>query len=523
MATQKQKSASRSRAARRLSADVKSLSGSWLSYALVHPARAPDAVYCGGTVIDPQWVLTAAHCVTEYIGAKVTGPTSLKLNDIVPGALVVREGVWHLESSAARHTGRLVQVAEIRRHEKYTVTQLPNGEMVFTNDIALLRLAQPAEAPRQVLARRAGVDWFTKPGTVSTVVGFGRMQEGGAASKRMMQVDVPIITEQACKTGYPMMDYAMRLCAGFDMGGKDSCQGDSGGPLFVRDELKQPVQVGIVSYGHGCAAAKAWGVYSSVGAFEDWIKERVPNAAFSDQGTGGDGASAVVMTELQDFVSSQPTEHPSQLAQVTVDVTPSGVVRIGEALKVRVTSSVDGRLVVFNRNEAGRTTQIFPNDFIRTSDGGLRERISAGETIEIPGADDKFVLRATAPAGLERSHRRHCAARCTNQRFDANWQRHEDPCRPGSDIECHSRAERGGRGLARSRGSVLRRARRRAAQVSNRRISRRPTPGAMPSLLSGAMNIGSRPHGAAAAPRSLTNRTGEVRLVEELAECSCCL
>ena len=276
--------------------------------------------------------------------------------------------------------------------------------MVFTNDIALLRLAQPAEAPRQVLARRAGVDWFTKPGTVSTVVGFGRLQEGGPASKRMMQVDVPIVPEQACKTAYPMMDYAVRLCAGLDMGGKDSCQGDSGGPLFVRDDLKQPVQVGIVSYGHGCAAAKAWGVYSSVGAFEDWIKERVPNAAFSDQGTGsgsgGDGDSAVAMSELQDFVSSQSTEHPSQLAQVTVDVTPSSVVRIGEALKVRVTSSVDGRLVVFNRNEAGRTTQIFPNDFSRTSDGGLRESISAGETIEIPGTNDNFVLRATAPAGL---------------------------------------------------------------------------------------------------------------------------
>ena len=84
-----------------------------------------------------------------------------------------------------------------------------------------------------MLGRRAGIGWFTKPGTVATVVGFGHTKQGGQPSPRMAQVDVPIVAEQTCQTGYPMMDYAGRLCAGLDVGGKDSCQGDSGGPLFV--------------------------------------------------------------------------------------------------------------------------------------------------------------------------------------------------------------------------------------------------------------------------------------------------
>ena len=105
--------------------------------------------------------------------------------------------------------------------------------------------------------------------------------------------------------------------------------------------------------------ANAWGVYASVGAFEDWIQERVPNAVFSDQGAGfaaAEGGSPVAVSELQEFVASQSLDHPSQLAQVTVDIAPGNAIKIGEVIKVRVTSSVDGRLIVFNRDETGRTT-----------------------------------------------------------------------------------------------------------------------------------------------------------------------
>ena len=88
-----------------------------------------------------------------------------------------------------------------------------------------------------------------------------------------MQVDLPLVGEQACLDAYPRAAIDGRtLCAGLKSGDVDSCQGDSGGPLVVRDG-DEWVQVGVVSWGISCAKPGKYGVYTNVGAFAEWVNE----------------------------------------------------------------------------------------------------------------------------------------------------------------------------------------------------------------------------------------------------------
>src|SRR6185369_8551953 len=69
-----------------------------------------------------------------------------------------------------------------------------------------------------------------------------------------------------------------QICAGYDRGRMDTCQGDSGGPLVFYDANNCPKQIGIVSWGAGCAEAKSYGVYTRVSAYREWILRHAPEA-----------------------------------------------------------------------------------------------------------------------------------------------------------------------------------------------------------------------------------------------------
>ena len=102
------------------------------------------------------------------------------------------------------------------------------------------------------------------------VAGFGTTSEGGYISTRLRKVTVPYIEPSTCDGLMGPRNTTSELCAGDLSGGKDSCQGDSGGPIFANG-----VQVGIVSWGVGCARANKPGVYSRVSGGIDWINEQV--------------------------------------------------------------------------------------------------------------------------------------------------------------------------------------------------------------------------------------------------------
>jgi secreted trypsin-like serine protease len=353
--------------------------GAWPSMVGVYNrgALSGRSPICGGAIIDSEWVLTAGHCVYQESA----------------------DGYFIREGTSQTGGGHMIEVRQIIIHERYRHRPAP------LNDVALLKLASPAQAPRQILLRNTLRPQLLIDGKLSTVVGYGVIKPGGEISQHLLQVDIPIVSRERCGRQYGESDITeATFCAGVDEGGKDSCQGDSGGPIYVKDRLNQPIQAGVVSWGEGCAQPRKYGVYASVGYFEDWVRRHVPNASFAAASTGQrPGTLGWSNQPLESYVGSVPTNKPGQTAQVTVDVLPGERVKVGDRIMVRVTSSVAGQLFVFNEDEKGKVFQIFPNRFTgRGLPGQSRAQIEAGKVTTIPGPLDNFALRITPPTGKNR-------------------------------------------------------------------------------------------------------------------------
>ncbi|XP_046809042.1 trypsin-1 [Lucilia cuprina] len=210
--------------------------------------------FCGATLINDRYALTAAHCV---YGMDMKGITIklLQLN----------------KNSASQ--GIVRKVAFANMHGLYNPTTLQN-------DIALLRLDQPVpllDPIRPVcLPNNANQNFDFKK---AIVAGWGLTSDGGDQSTYLQEVVVPVLTNTQCRaTSYKSMILETMLCAGYLEGGKDACQGDSGGPLIVRDGIFR--LAGVVSFGYGCANPNAPGVYTRVSKYLDWIAANTRDACY---------------------------------------------------------------------------------------------------------------------------------------------------------------------------------------------------------------------------------------------------
>ncbi|MER7107290.1 S1 family peptidase [Streptomyces sp. NPDC000229] len=195
---------------------------------------------CGGSLLTQQIVLTAAHCVSG------SGNNT---------SITATAGVVDLQSSSA------IKVRSTK------VLQAPgyNGK---GKDWALIKLAQPINLPTLNIATNTAYNSGT-----FTVAGWGATREGGGQQRYMRKATVPFVSDASCQQSYGSdLVPAEEICAGYAQGGVDTCQGDSGGPMFRRDNAGAWIQVGIVSWGQGCARPDYPGVYTEVSTFASAIK-----------------------------------------------------------------------------------------------------------------------------------------------------------------------------------------------------------------------------------------------------------
>ncbi|WP_245812118.1 S1 family peptidase [Actinophytocola xinjiangensis] len=208
----------------------------------------PDGFqFCGGTIVAPTKVLTAAHC-TEGTD---------------PAEIQVVAGRTDLTGDA----GTVAGVTDIWIHPEWDSAALTNDASVLTLDASLTETPIALASPEDTDLYREGAD--------STVFGWG-VTDTGSPSDTLRKVTIPVTADDTCGESYPDSFVAESMvCAGLPEGGKDSCQGDSGGPLegVAADGTRK--LIGIVSWGQGCAEAGYYGVYGRVAAFHDLIQEQI--------------------------------------------------------------------------------------------------------------------------------------------------------------------------------------------------------------------------------------------------------
>ena len=364
--------------------------------------------------------------MADYVSV-LTGQVYNSKRNLHQGHLQVVIGTDNL---TAVHPRNVFAVERVVIHERYRpaitaalqtanpleqAAKLDNIPGEVGNDIALMQLSRPWTGQVAELALLPAADPST-PGVQVRVAGFGktgrnykrrdldrferadRTGELFAGSPRLLETSVETIAEAQCAARYSgKVIGSDQICAGLEMGGKDSCQGDSGGPLVVTGAHGCPRQIGIVSWGDGCAEKSAYGVYTRVSAFADWIQKHTGPLRAAPNIELGVGA-ALTAAQFDEGLRQLEGLLGASKGRLRIGVQGGNHLRLGQKVVFEAVSTLAGRLIILDINAKREVTLIYPNRFVEETDSG---HIAARQQVIVPGPDYRgfTAFQAVEPVG----------------------------------------------------------------------------------------------------------------------------